>query len=233
MPARERASPGNSLPGINYRFSDSNLLEQALTHRSAAASNNERLEYLGDAVLGLFVADALFQRFPDADEGQLTRARASLVNRASLARIARRITLGDFLKLGEGELRSGGWRRDSILANALEAVVGAVYLDGGIGACERMLAAWFQSELDEVQPDALSKDPKTRLQEWLQGRGAALPVYETSLVEGDSHNQVFTVECRADGLDEPAIATGTSRRRAEQAAAAAALARLTGGDEDD
>ncbi len=211
---------------LNYAFRDDQLRQRALTHRSAGAAHNERLEFLGDALLGMLVAEFLFERFPDADEGQLTRTRASLVNRDTLAGIARRLRLGEALVLGEGELKSGGWRRSSILANALEALLGAVYLDGGIDACRGVIHELYDDLFASVDPAVASKDPKTSLQEYLQGRQQSLPRYETTEVEGPSHEQTFTVTCHIDALAEPVTACGRSRRKAEQAAARAALHKL-------
>lgn len=177
----------------------------------------------------MIVAEFLFENFPEADEGQLTRARAALVNRDSLAVVARSLGLGELLVLGEGELKSGGWRRSSILANTLEALVGAVYLDGGMDTCRQVVRAWFAERLAAVDPGDTGKDPKTALQELLQGRREDLPRYETTHVSGPSHDQTFTVACHTAALDEPVTAQGRSRRKAEQAAARAALRRLEGG----
>ncbi|MGD9602129.1 MAG: ribonuclease III [Gammaproteobacteria bacterium] len=214
--------------GIEHRFRDGELLTRALTHRSAHHRHNERLEFLGDAVLGLFVAEVLYARFPHADEGQLTRARATLVNRETLAGIARERNLGEAIALGEGELKSGGWRRDSILANALEALVGAIYLDAGLDAVRVELARWYGERLQVIDPEATEKDAKTRLQEYLQGRQQPLPQYATVDVQGPPHAQTFTVACE---LLEPALrieASGRSRRQAEQEAARQVLVALQG-----
>jgi ribonuclease-3 len=208
---------------LGYTFCDDCLLDQALTHRSARPVNNERLEFLGDALLGFFIAESLFNRHPDADEGLLTRARAALVNRDSLAGIARVIDLGGYLILGEGELKSGGWRRPSILANALEAVIGACYLDGGVDACRLVVESLFKDAMNAQASLEAQKDAKTRLQEYLQSRRRELPRYETIAVEGAPHQRTFYVSCSVPGWPEPVKASGNSRRRAEQAAAAAAL----------
>ncbi len=210
---------------LDYTFRDEGLLKRALTHRSAASKNNERLEFLGDALIGFIVADFLFAQFPTADEGQLTRLRASLVNRETLASIARSIDLGKRLYLGEGELKSGGWRRDSILANTLEAVIGAIYLDGGIEACRRQLARWYEEHFTRIDPDTAIKDPKTELQEFLQGRHLPLPVYRTVEINGPAHDQIFRVECVVESLS-PIIAEGKSRRSGEQEAAKMVLEML-------
>ncbi|HLM53838.1 MAG TPA: ribonuclease III [Pseudoxanthomonas sp.] len=209
-----------------HRFRDPGLLTQALTHRSAGAPHNERLEFLGDSIVNLLVAEALFQRWPKADEGALTRARAELVREASLAAIAREHDLGARLILGPGEMKSGGHRRDSILADALEAVVAAIYLDCGFAACRDTVLPWFEAALAALPVGKPAKDAKTRLQEWLQARQWALPNYELLLESGDDHAKVFRVAC---GIVEPALAAegeGSSRRNAEQAAAAAVLERL-------
>jgi ribonuclease-3 len=211
---------------LDYRFCDPALLQLALTHRSADNSNNERLEFLGDAVLGQIVTDYLYRRFPDADEGQLTRSRASVVNKSRLADVARAIGLGDHIVLGEGELKSGGWRRDSILANTLEALIGAIYLDGGLEASVRQVTIWFNATLDAVDPSASVKDAKTRLQEYLQARNLALPQYVPLTTSGPAHDQLFTIECRVDSCPVPVRASGKSRRAGEQRAAELMLAQL-------
>ncbi len=208
---------------LGYVFEDESLLTRALTHRSVGARHNERLEFLGDALLGMVVADYLFTSYPDADEGQLTRTRATLVNRESLADVARGLDLGDLIYLGEGELKSGGWRRDSILANAVEALLGAIYLDGGMEACRRTVLRLLESRLADIDPDSTSKDAKTALQEFLQSRRRCLPEYKTMDISGPAHQQIFTVSCLVDSLPEPVVANGPTRRKAEQAAARATL----------
>ncbi|TKS54419.1 ribonuclease III [Luteimonas yindakuii] len=213
---------------FGHRFADQGLLAQALTHRSAGAPHNERLEFLGDALLGLVAAEALYQRFPRADEGALTRARAELVRESTLARIARRLDVGPRLMLGPGEMKSGGHRRDSILSDALEAVIAAIYLDAGFAACRIAVLAWLEPELEGFEINKVGKDAKTRLQEWLQGRQRPLPLYELLGESGDEHARTFVVACR---ITEPALASegeGGSRRAAEQAAAAAILEQLEG-----
>lgn len=214
---------GKVLRSLPYEFNDESLLRRALTHRSAHGEHNERLEFLGDALLGMIVAEHLFANFPRADEGQLTRMRAALVNRDSLAEVARELDLGTHLVLGEGEQRSGGWRRDSILANAFEALLGAVYLDGGIGPCREMVLRALAPQLASADPERAHKDAKTALQEYLQSRRRELPQYQMMDVSGPSHEQVFTVRCQIDTLEQPVVARGTSRRKAEQAAAEEAL----------
>jgi len=211
---------------IGHRFADPSLLAQALTHRSAGARHNERLEFLGDGVVNLIAAEALYQRWPKADEGVLTRARAELVREASLAVIARQLELGERLTLGPGELKSGGFRRDSILADALEAVVAAIYLDAGYEGCRAVVLPWFEQALAALPVGKPEKDAKTRLQEWLQGRQRPLPTYELVSESGEEHAKVFLVRCT---LSEPPLSTeghGTSRRLAEQAAALTAIEQL-------
>ena len=211
---------------IGHAFADPALLAQALTHRSAAAVHNERLEFLGDGVVNLIAAEALFLRWPRADEGVLTRARAELVREASLATIARHLELGERLTLGPGELKSGGFRRDSILADALEAVVAAIYLDAGYAACRAVVLPWFEQALAALPAGNPEKDAKTRLQEWLQARQRPLPLYELVGESGEEHARLFLARCT---LSEPAASAegqGSSRRLAEQAAAAAVLESL-------
>jgi ribonuclease-3 len=210
----------------SHRFADPGLLQQALTHRSAGAPHNERLEFLGDGIVNLLVAEVLFQRWPKADEGALTRARAELVREASLATIARRLELGARLTMGPGEMKSGGHRRDSILADALEAVVAAIYLDSGFEACRAAVLPWFEESLAALPVGKPGKDAKTRLQEWLQGRQRPLPSYELVSESGDDHAKTFNVSCT---IIDPALTAegeGSSRRNAEQAAAAALLEKL-------
>ena len=211
---------------LGYVFNDEALIEAALTHRSAGGSHNERLEFLGDAVLDLVISDELYARVPQASEGGLSRLRASLVRRDSLADTALELDLGEFLKLGAGELRSGGFRRKSILADALEAIIGALYLDGGYAAARDCIARLFARRLAQLpDPDEL-RDAKTRLQELLQARGSERPEYEVAEVTGAPHEQHFEVTCRIAGLDVTTKGSGTSRRRAEQNAAALALEQI-------
>jgi ribonuclease-3 len=203
------------------------LLEAAVTHRSAGSQNNERLEFLGDAVLGHVVAEWLYRAFPQASEGQLSRLRAKLVKRETLAEIARSLELGDFLRLGSGELKSGGFRRDSILADALEAILGGILLDGGFDPCRDCIHRLFGTRFECLSPVDELKDPKTRLQEYLQSRQLALPVYAMKKVSGKAHHQRFEVECRVDALGMAEIGKGGSRRKAEQAAADNMLVQLS------
>jgi ribonuclease III len=202
------------------------LFAAALTHRSAAGANNERLEFLGDAVLNLIAADYLYARYPDADEGSLSRLRARVVSGEPLARMAAALGLGEVLVLGPGELKTGGFRRESILADGLEALCGALYLDGGLEVARRAMLALLAPILEALEPDAELKDPKTRLQEWLQARGLALPVYSVESIEGEPHAQQFRVSCEVAALAARAQGEGSSRRRAEQAAAERLLAGL-------
>lgn len=217
----------NRLVGaLGYAFRNETLLRTALTHRSAAGAHNERLEFLGDAVLSFIVSAELYDRFPQMDEGNLSRLRSSLVKGETLAVIARRLDLGEYLELGSGELKSGGYRRESILADALEAIIGAVYLDGGVDGAKQLVLHLYGERLDQAAPISHLKDPKTRLQEFMQARGLPLPVYEVLWTSGDAHDQTFAVRCTVTGLAEPTEGIGASRRKAEQAAADAALALL-------
>ena len=212
---------------IGHEFSRQDLLTQALTHRSAGAPHNERLEFLGDALVNLIVAESLYQHWPQADEGALTRARAELVRESALAPIARQLDLGAKLILGPGEMKSGGHRRDSILADALEALVAAIYLDAGFETCRAVVLPWFQSAMEALPPPhKVGKDAKTRLQEWLQGKQKPLPVYALLSESGDDHAKTFRITCT---LQQPVLVTegeGGSRRAAEQMAAEAALQAL-------
>ena len=208
---------------LGYQFTQATLLEDALTHRSAGSQNNERLEFLGDAILNFTIAAELYRRFPQADEGELSRLRASLVNEPALAILSRGLALGECLTLGSGELKSGGFRRESILADALEAVFGAVYLDGGFDACRDLILRLYWNTLTDLPAVADLKDPKTQLQEFLQSRKRPLPSYQVIEVSGDAHAQTFIVECVAEGLPSPTRGHGSSRRKAEQEAASNAL----------
>jgi ribonuclease-3 len=213
---------------LNHRFARPELLVQALTHRSAGAINNERLEFLGDALIGLVVAEALVGRFGEADEGTLSRMRAALVKREALAELARALNLGDYLRLGAGELRTGGHTRDSILSDALEALLGAVLLDGGFAAARGVALGLFRPALDGLSVERVGKDPKTRLQELLQSRHRPIPEYEVLAIAGTQHAQSFTVRCVLADEGRTARGEGSSRRRAEQAAAEAMLGLLAG-----
>jgi ribonuclease-3 len=204
---------------IGYRFNDPEIFRRALTHRSFSATHNERLEFLGDSVVNCVVALELYQKFPRLAEGELSRLRASLVNQQSLAATAQRLELGEHLRLGEGELKSGGARRPSILADAVEAVVGAAFLDGGFTAARAVVMTIFGNMLDEIDPATLGKDPKTLLQEYLQARKIALPQYTVVATRGEAHEQHFQVECLIPELRVRSQGEGSSRRSAEQEAA--------------
>jgi ribonuclease-3 len=209
---------------LGYTFNNNDLLLQALTHRSAKGIHNERLEFLGDSILGFVIAEVLYQQFPSHDEGDLTRMRSSLVRGVTLAEIGRSFNLGEYLILGPGELKSGGHRRDSILEDAVEAIIGAVYLDSDNDTAKDLVLSWFAERLDIIKPGNEQKDPKTRLQEYLQARKIALPLYEVIHTSGQSHNQQFTVRCTTQVINTEVITNGTSRRKAEQAAAQQVLA---------
>ena len=212
---------------LDYKFNDKRLLEQSLTHRSAPGENNERLEFLGDAVLDFVISEVVFRMHPLAPEGDLSRLRASLVKDVTLAAVAADLGLGEHLILGSGERKTGGHRRDSILADALEAIFGAVYLDAGFDAASKLIERTFGARLQHF-PDADDlRDPKTRLQEWLQARQMGLPNYELVQVTGQAHRQVFEVSCSVNGMEISTLGSGTTRRNAEQQAADSMLAALT------
>jgi len=213
---------------LGCRLGDPALLELALSHRSVGSRNNERLEFLGDAVLGQVVSESLYRRFPEADEGQLSRMRVSLVKGTALAELAREIGLGEQLRLGAGERSGGGRQRRSILADTLEALFGAVLLDQGYEACRDCILHLMDSRLSALDPAKAVKDPKTRLQELLQGGGRPLPLYEVLDTRGEEHAQLFTVRCLLADTGDESRAEGSSRRAAEQGAAAQLLERLGG-----
>jgi ribonuclease-3 len=208
---------------LEYTFKNEALLAEALTHRSAASINNERLEFLGDGILNFVIASRLFEQYPDMQEGDLSRLRASLVNKDSLADIARVLELGEYIKLGSGELKSGGRRRDSILADAVEALLGAVFIDSGFETCRKLILRLYADKLQHIPDVETLKDPKTRLQELLQSRHYPLPVYTVLEVSGKAHKQMFKVECNIEDLACVTTAEGKSRRKAEQAAAELAI----------
>jgi len=208
---------------LAYQFNDLSLLQQALTHRSAKGEHNERLEFLGDSILGFVIAEALYVKFPKQCEGDLTRMRSSLVKGVTLSAIARSYELGDFLILGAGELKSGGFRRDSILEDAFEAIIGAVFLDSNLATVQAFILAVFKERLQQIQPGNNQKDPKSQLQEYLQARQIAVPDYDVINITGQSHQQEFTVQCSTEVIDKPVITKGASRRKAEQAAASKVL----------
>ncbi len=205
------------------------LFTMALTHRSASSTNNERLEFLGDAVLNLLVAEHLYERFPDADEGDLSRLRARVVSAEPLAQLAQGLGIGEALQLGGGELKTGGFRRQSILADALEAVIGAIFLDRGMDAARAQVLPLVAPVIEQLPDPAALKDPKTRLQEWLQAHGEPLPEYRVVSVSGEAHEQNFVVECALETRGCRASGAGTSRRRAEQQAAIKLLEQLESG----
>jgi ribonuclease-3 len=212
---------------LGHVFRRQELLHQALTHRSFAAEHNERLEFIGDGVLNCAIALMLYERFPRMSEGELSRMRSALVNRDTLYRHAAALGLGASIRLGEGELRSGGAARPSILADALEALFGAIFLDGGFSGAYAVIERLYAAELSDADTGAIAKDPKTRLQEWLQARRLPVPDYAIVRIEGEAHLQSFEVECRIPALGISTNGTGTSRRAAEQAAAALAYERAT------
>jgi ribonuclease-3 len=203
---------------LDYHFKDANQLTIALTHRSFGQPHNERLEFLGDGLLNCVIAVRLFERFPKANEGELTRLRANLVCKQTLSKVAQRLNLADYLQLGQGELKSAGFRRDSILADALEAIIGAIYIDSDWAQAAAVVQHLFQDELCSVDMKSVHKDPKTRLQEWLQARQLPLPTYEVIQLSGPAHDQHFTVSCRLEQFGEQ-IGTGDAKRIAEQMAA--------------
>ena len=210
-----------------YQFRRLELLEQALTHRSfSRGNNNERLEFLGDSILNLIISNYIYARFGEASEGELSRFRAALVKEATLAQVAREIELGDLIRLGSGELKSGGFRRDSILSDALEAVIGAIYLDSDFVQTEQVVLKLFRDRLERLDVETILKDPKTRLQEYLQAQKMKLPAYRVTATSGRAHDQIFTVSCSLDELGIEASGRGSSRKKAEQQAAQQILNRL-------
>lgn len=211
---------------LGYTFKDASLGELALTHRSCGKRNNERLEFLGDSILNFIIAEDLFSRFPEAREGELSRLRAGQVKGETLAEVARELGFGDYLRLGSGELKSGGYRRDSILADSVEAVIGAIYLDSDMDTVRGYVLGWYQTRLEKINLKQTQKDSKTRLQEFLQSRRSALPQYELVKAEGEAHDQTFYILCHVDVLNEPTRGVGSSRRQAEQEAARVALEQL-------
>ena len=240
MPSSDSTAPNPSassgfdqLPGISYRFRDPALLVRALTHRSFGPGHYERLEFLGDSLLNLVAADLLYHEHIHAPEGDLSRLRSRLVRDVTLAEIARELDLGRFLRLGQGELRSGGYLRESILADVIEALIGAVYLDGGFESAHRVVAELLGERLARLPDAETLKDPKTRLQELLQGRGQELPEYVLLAESGADHDKRFLVECRVSGLMSPVQAEAAGRRKAEQAAARIAYAELLHGPDKD
>ena len=211
---------------LGYLFKNAALLTQALTHRSYSSNNNERLEFLGDGALNFIIANQLYNRFNKLPEGDLSRLRAQLVKESTLCEIALSLNIGEALKLGEGELKSAGWKRPSILADALEAIVGAVYIDGGYEAAEALVLTLYQDKLTDIDPKIIDKDAKSQLQEYLQGKKMDLPDYSVVLIEGEAHAQTFKVACEIKTLAIATIGEGTSRRIAEQHAAQLALEKI-------
>jgi ribonuclease-3 len=212
---------------IGYTFADIELFEHALTHRSVSGRhNNERLEFLGDSILGMIIAEDLYQRFETAKEGELTRLRSRIVRGKTLAEIGRELELGEFLKLGGGELKSGGHRRESTLSDTVEAIIGAIYLEAGLDTCREVVLGLFNSRLAKLDLTNLQKDPKTRLQEFLQSRKQPVPDYQIISTTGEAHDQTFEIECHVETLPKKIKGIGSSRRAAEQQAAAKALAKL-------
>jgi len=217
-------SPEKLQAALGYQFADPTLLTRALTHRSKGAHNNERLEFLGDSYLGFVVADLLFEAFPDAPEGVLTRFRATLVRQGSLAKLARELKLGDYLLLGPGELKSGGFDRDSILSDAFESIVGAIYRDGGVHPAREFLTRLYTPVIADIDINQEEKDPKTRLQEALAAHGRPMPRYSVTEMTGPPHDRRFTVDCVVKDVSHAFQGHGRSRREAEQGAASLALA---------
>jgi ribonuclease-3 len=212
---------------LGYDFKDPSLVELALSHRSVGAKNNERLEFLGDSIVNFLMAEALFIKFPQCREGELSQMRAQLVKGKTLAEIAREFELGDYLNLGPGELKSGGFRRESILADAVEAIIGAMYLDGGMVACKEHVTRWYQSRLDIISPEGANKDAKSKLQELLQSRKKPLPQYHLVETTGSDHEQHFQIECEIEFLQQRFLGEGSNRREAEQVSAQIALDHCT------
>jgi len=215
---------------LDYEFNDVRLLEQALTHRSAPGPNNERFEFLGDAVLDFVISEVVFRAHPMAPEGDLSRLRSSLVKDTSLAALAADLGVGEHLIMGSGERKTGGHRRESILADALEAIFGAVYLDAGFDAARVVIERTFGERLEDFPSVDELRDPKTRLQEWLQARQLGLPEYELAEITGQAHRQRFEISCKVEGMSTTTTGSGTSRRNAEQESAMKMLDELSGSD---
>ena len=208
---------------INYQFQDITLLEHALTHRSFKSKNNERLEFLGDGILNFLIAESLFHKFPNLPEGDLSRLRSDLVKSKTLSDIALKLDLGEYIKLGEGELKSAGWRRPSILADCMEAILAAVFLDSGLDASRSMIKLWFHDLIKNIDPKKIEKDPKSILQELLQAQKIDRPSYEVITISGEAHAQHFEVTCTIDKLGISTQGEGSSRKVAEQMAASSAI----------
>jgi len=210
---------------LGYNFKNTELLEEALSHRSIGNRSNERMEFLGDSVLNFVIASSLFDQYPDCDEGELSRLRAYLVNGEILAELAKELHVGEYLYLGVGEVKSGGYRRTSILSDALEALIGAIYLDSGIEICKKQILKWYDKRLLKL-PLIAPKDPKTRLQELLQARKLSLPAYTIISTKGAAHAQIFYIECKVEGVDSITVGSGSTKRKAEQNAAELLLKEL-------
>ncbi|WWO99602.1 MAG: ribonuclease III [Candidatus Dasytiphilus stammeri] len=211
---------------MGYFFKEHSLLQQALTHRSANGKHNERLEFLGDSILNYVIANALYHRFPSMNEGNMSRIRATLVRENTLAKIAREFNISSCLRLGLGELKNGGTDRESILADAIEAIIGSIFLDSDIFTVEQLILNWYQERLKNISANDNPKDPKTRLQEWLQSNKMPLPSYLVSKVSGEAHDHLFTIICKISHTNESVMGVGSSRRKAEQIAAQKMLIKL-------
>ncbi|WWO98964.1 MAG: ribonuclease III [Candidatus Dasytiphilus stammeri] len=211
---------------MGYFFQEYSLLQQALTHRSSNGKHNERLEFLGDSILNYVIANALYHRFPNMNEGNMSRIRATLVRENTLAQIARDFNISNCLRLGLGEVKNGGTNRESILADAMEAIIGSIFLDSDIFTIEKLILNWYQDRLQNISPNDNPKDPKTRLQEWLQSHKMPLPTYLVSKVSGEAHDHMFTIICKISNINELVIGVGSSRRKAEQIAAQNMLIKL-------
>jgi ribonuclease-3 len=211
---------------LNYEFQNIKLLKRALSHCSVGSENYERLEFLGDSILSFVIANELYNQFPQYSEGQLSRLRSFLVKGEMLAEIAKEISLGDYLYLGQGELKSGGFRRASILADSLEAIFAAVFLDGGVTSAQKVILTLYRSRLESSNLENCLKDPKTQLQEYLQAEKYSLPEYTLTKVEGDEHDQIFYVTCTVQGIEQKSYGQGPNRRKAEQLAAKSLLEQL-------
>ena len=219
-------TPDELCQKLGYQFKDESLLAMVITHRSFSANNNERIEFLGDSLLNMIIAEALYKRFPNLREGELSRIRALLVSGKTLAELANEFNLGVFLRLGAGEKNTGGHRRNSTLADAVEALIGAIYLESGFEVCRERVLSWFEARIAVLNPESSHKDAKTRLQEFLQARKLPLPDYQLLDTEGADHQQTFIVSCSVSLLKSTISASGSSRRKAEQAAAEKVLIAL-------
>lgn len=211
---------------IGYKFKNINLLKHALTHRSASMHHNERLEFLGDSILSFIIAKKIYNYFPNINEGKMSRIRAALVRGNTLAEIAYEFSLGKYLKLGLGEKKSGGFKRESILANAIEAIISSIFIDSDIYITEKIILTWYQDRFKKISSHETQKDPKTKLQEYLQSKHILLPIYHITQIYGESHNQIFIITCKIKGFKKSFFGFGSSRRKAEQDAAKNALIRL-------